>query len=335
MKARFGQLRTPRLIAVLATIACVAAACGGSSSNPGTANKIYKIGVLYPTLNDPFFVAQQQGVHAAAQEFGATIIDLGANNDAATQTTQMENLIAQHVDGILLQPADVKGILGAVGEANTANIPVDTVGEATPGAKIVTAAYFDEVQDGRNAADILMKSLPAGAKVAELLGLQGTTTAAQRQQGFDQQASTDGLNLVAKQPADFDRTKGLSVTEAILRAHPDLQGLWAQNDEMALGALKAVSEAGKQGKIVVVGTNGDPGAIAALQTGEMTATIALPPYQQGFMGIEALVMKLKGKKVCSVITEKAVTVTKDNVTTVKPQLITATPDQRYWDSCFT
>lgn len=336
MNTRFRRLRGVPLVAGLVTAMVVVGCGGGSSSGSSGSTKTWKIGVLYPTLNNPFFVAQQQGVHAAAQEFGVTVVDLSANNDASTQTTQVENLIAQHVDAILLQPVDVQGILGAVGQANQAHIPVVQVGEKPAGGQVTTAVYFDEVQDGAAGGQYLGKALSAGAKVAELLGLQGTSTAAERQQGFEKalQSGCSGCTIVAKQPADFDRSKGLSVTEAILKAHPDITGLYAANDEMALGAVKAIAEAGLQSKVVVVGNDGESDALDAVQSGTIQATNALSAYQQGFMGVEAAVKHLKGGSVCSVITEKGVFITKDNLTQAKPLLSSATPDQRYWDSCF-
>jgi ribose transport system substrate-binding protein len=336
MYLRDSRLRGVQLLAAIVSAAFVLAACGGGSANSGATAKTFKIGVLYPTLNNPFFVAQQQGVHAAAQEFGATVVDLSANNDASAQTTQVENLIAQHVDAILLQPVDVKGILGAVAKANAAHIPVVQVGEAPAGGQVATAAYFDEVQDGALAGQFLAKNVSGSAKVAELLGLQGTSTAAQRQQGFETalQSGCAGCSIVGKQPANFDRAMGLTVFQAMLRAHPEITGLYAANDEMALGAAKAISEAGKQGKVVVVGTDGEGDALDAIAAGTMSATTALSAYQQGFMGIEAAVKNLKGAKVCSVITEKGLFVTKDNFAQAKDLLNSAAPAQRYWESCF-
>ncbi|WP_254784640.1 substrate-binding domain-containing protein, partial [Vibrio cholerae] len=133
------------------------------------------------------------------------------------------------------------------------------------------------------------------AKVIQLEGIAGTSAARERGEGFMNAVKGSKMQLLASQPADFDRTKGLNVMENLLAANPDVQAVFAQNDEMALGALRAIQASGKS--VMIVGFDGTDDGIAAVERGQLAATVAQQPDMIGAIGIETADKMLKGEKV--------------------------------------
>lgn len=149
---------------------------------------------------------------------------------------------------------------------------------------------------GKIAGDYIAKKAGEGAKVIEPQGIAGTSAARERGEGFQQAVAAHKFNVLASQPADFDRTKGLNVMQNLLTAHPDVQAVFAQNDEMALGALRALQTAGKS-DVMVVGFDGTPDGEKAVNDGKLAATIAQLPDQIGAKGVDIADKVLKGEKV--------------------------------------
>ena len=296
----------------------------------------HKIGFIYPTLNNPFFVDQSKGADKAAAEKNATMIHLSGDNQVAKQVQQMEDLIAQGVDAIVVQAVDTAGIVSAVKEANAAGIPVFTTGERIQGADVVTAIFFDNIESGELGGRWISDNLEGG-NVLELVGILGTETARQKSEGF-QKGLKEGkngakFNLVASQPAEYDRTKAVQVTENVLQAN-DIAVIYAANDEMALGAARAVEEAGLTGKVAIIGNDGTSDAIDAVKKGTMAATIATPGYLQGFIAVETALHHLGDGKVPAVIPEQSTPITKENVEQADAVLHGTEPDQRYWRALY-
>ncbi|MCG2963297.1 substrate-binding domain-containing protein, partial [Escherichia coli] len=132
----------------------------------------------------------------------------------------------------------------------------------------------DNVKGGQMAAEYVVKTLGENAKVAELEGVPGASATRERGSGFHNIAD-EQLDVVAKQSADFDRTKGLTVMENVLQGNPDIQAVFAHNDEMALGAIEAITSSGKD--IAVIGFDGNEDALKAVESGALTATVAQQP----------------------------------------------------------
>lgn len=130
----------------------------------------------------------------------------------------------------------------------------------------------------------------------QLEGITGTSAARERGEGFNTGAKEHKFNVLASQPADFDRTKGLNVMQNLLTAHPTVQAVFAQNDEMALGALRALQTAGRD-DVLVVGFDGTNDGIKAVEGGKLGATIAQRPDQIGIVGVQIADKVLKGEKV--------------------------------------
>jgi len=145
------------------------------------------------------------------------------------------------------------------------------------------------------AGDFMAEKLGKGAKVIQLEGLPGTSAARDRGAGFEEAAKANGFKVLASQPADFDRTKGLNVMENLLANYGDVQGVFAQNDEMALGAMRALQAANK--KVVIVGFDGTDDGVAAVKRGVMAGTIAQQPALIGSLGVKTADKVLKGQMV--------------------------------------
>ena len=144
------------------------------------------------------------------------------------------------------------------------------------------------------AAEYIIQKLGEKVKVAELEGIPGASATRERGEGFHKVADQK-LTVVAKQSAAFDRSKGLTVAENMLQANPDIQAIFAQNDEMALGAIEAAKSANK--KIFIVGFDGTQDGLKAVEAGTMAATIAQQPELMGQQGLDAAVKVAKGEKV--------------------------------------
>lgn len=255
-----------------------------------------KVALVVSTLNNPFFVTLQQGAKDKAKELGLDLIVLDSQNDPAKELANVEDVLNQGIKVLLLNPADSDAAKASVRAANKKKIPVLTLDRSASGGKVVSHIASDNVAGGKMAGEIVIKKLNGKGNVVELQGIPGASAARDRGQGFNSVIKgASGIKVVARQAADFDRTKGLNVMENILQAQPSIDAVFAHNDEMALGAIKAIQAAKRN--IVVVGFDATDDAVAAVKEGSMYATIAQQPARIGSLGIEAAQKVIKGEKV--------------------------------------
>jgi ribose transport system substrate-binding protein len=297
-------------VLILATLtAALAAGCqrGGGNGGGGA-----KIGLSISTLDNPFFVSMRSGAQQAAKDQGVQLLVADAQNDSATQQDDVQNFVTQQVDAILVNPVDPKAIVPAIQAANQANIPVLCLDRGASGGEVETLIASDNVKGGMIAGEEMLELVGSG-NIAQLEGIPGTDPARDRGQGFEQAISAqDDVELVASQTANFDRAEGLNVTENILQANPDIKGIFAQNDEMALGAVRALR--GRAGSDVkVVGFDGIEDALKAIQSGKMNATVAQQPDKIGSLGVENAMKVIDDRSVAKNIPVEVKLVTKDNV----------------------
>lgn len=203
------------------------------------------------------------------------------------------------VELILINPTDSDAVGSAVSAAsaasaaNRAKVPVITLDRGANSGAVACHIASDNVAGGKMAGEFILEKLGGKGKVVELEGIPGTTAARDRGQGFNE-AIKDKLEVVARQAADFDRTKGLSVMENIIQAQPEFAAVFAHNDEMALGAMKALEAAGR--KVLLVGFDATDDAVKAVKEGQMTATVAPKPAEIGAKGVQAAADLLAGKE---------------------------------------
>ncbi|MFA0234542.1 MULTISPECIES: ribose ABC transporter substrate-binding protein RbsB [unclassified Vibrio] len=251
--------------------------------------------IVLSTLNNPFFVTMKDGAEAKAEELGYKLIVLDSQNDPSKELSNIEDLTIRGVKAILINPTDSDAVSNAIRMANRSNIPVLTLDRGASRGDVVSHIASDNVIGGEMAGHFIMEKVGEKAKVIQLEGIAGTSAARERGEGFMNAVNGSDLELLASQPADFDRTKGLNVMENLLAANPDVQAVFAQNDEMALGALRAVQASGKD--VMIVGFDGTEDGIAAVNRGLLGATVAQQPDLIGSLGIEMADKVLKGETV--------------------------------------
>ncbi len=261
----------------------------------GNASKENSIGLVISTLNNPFFVTLKEGAEAEAKKLGLNLIVLDSQNDPAKELSNVEDLLSRQIRVLLLNPADSDAAGRAVKRANESRVPVITLDRSASSGQVVSHIASDNAAGGKMAGEFLIQQLGEGAKVVELEGLPGTNAARERGKGFNATAANGDLNVVARQAADFDRTKGLNVMEDILQGQKDIAGVFAHNDEMALGALRAIEASGRN--IMVVGFDATDDAVAAIKAGKMAATVAQQPAMIGSLGVKTATEVLAGKPV--------------------------------------
>ena len=254
------------------------------------------IALVISTLNNPFFVTLKDGAQKEANKLGYNLVVLDSQNNPAKELANVQDLTVRGAKLMLINPTDSDAVGNAVKMANQANIPVITLDRQAAKGEVVSHIASDNVAGGKMAGDFIANKLGEGAKVIELQGIAGTSAARERGAGFKQAVTAHKFSILGSQPADFDRTKGLNVMQNLMTAHSDVQAVFAQNDEMALGALRALQTAGK-GDVIVVGFDGTADGIKAVQSGKMAATVAQQPDQIGVIGIETADKFLKGQKV--------------------------------------
>ncbi|MFH9743942.1 substrate-binding domain-containing protein [Streptomyces anulatus] len=293
---------------------CVALVVGAVSFfNSGTSGGTTKVGMSLSTLNNPFFVQMKEGAQAEAEKAGIDLTVTDAQNDASQQANQLQNFTSSGVSSIIVNPVDSDAVGPGVRSANKADIPVIAADRGVNKARTATLVASDNVAGGKLAADALADKLGGKGSIVILQGTAGTSASRERGAGFAEglKAYPD-IKVVAKQPADFDRTKGLDVMTNLIQSHPGVTGVFAENDEMALGAAKALG--GKAGKSVsVVGFDGTPDGLKAVEAGTLYASVAQQPAELGKIAVRNAVKAAKDEKVESTVKVPVKVVTRENV----------------------
>ncbi|SEG01410.1 ribose transport system substrate-binding protein [Caloramator fervidus] len=267
-----------------------------SGCNKTSQESTKKIGMVISTLNNPFFVSMKEGAEKKAKELGYEIVILDSQNDASKERSNVEDLVQQGISVLIINPTDSDAVANSIAVAQQNNIPVITVDRAANGVEVTCHIASDNVKGGKLAAQFILDKLGGKAKIVELQGIPGASATRDRGKGFHEVVDGNAnVKVVASQPADFDRQKGLNVMENIIQANPDFDAVFAHNDEMALGAIKALNAANK--KALVVGFDGTQDAVDAVKSGEMAATIAQQPDVMGSLAVENAVKLIKGETI--------------------------------------
>ena len=267
------------------------------------------IGLSVSTQNNPFFVTLVEGAKKAADAVGVSLTVVDAGDDVTKQVSDIEDLISKDISVLVVNPVDSDAVTGAVQAAKDKGVRVISVDRAVNGVEIDCQIASDNVLGAELATQYIVDMVGEGAKVAELQGTSGASAAIDRGTGFHNIADAK-LDVVASQVANFDRTEGMSVMENILQANGDIKAVFAANDEMALGAVEAVSGAGKN--VVIVGFDATDDAIAAIKEGRMAATIAQQPDLIGSTAIENAMKLISGEGIPTSIPVEVTLITKEN-----------------------
>ena len=265
-----------------------------------------KVAMILKTLSNPFWVNMEEGIKEEADKLGVDVEILASQSeeDLQGQLRIFEDLLNKDYDGIGFAPLSPVNLIPQAVNAYKKGIPtvnidekVDTAELKKAGGNVNAFVTTDNVKVGEQAGQFIVDTIKTG-KVAIIEGKSGNASGEARKTGAENIfKATDGIELVTSQPADWDRNKALDVVTNMLQRYPDLKAIYAANDTMALGALQAVQNAGKQDKIIVVGTDGAPEALDSVKAGKLTATIAQDSAEIGKESLRLLVKAIKEGKV--------------------------------------
>ncbi len=291
----------------------------------------YTVAFTVPTMNNPFFVDQIAGAQKAADERGIELLTTGADNAVNQQIEQIEDYITQNVDGMIVHAVDTTGIVTGIEALNEAGIPVVTTAEKPTGGKVTCAVTWDNYQDGYSAGKYIAEALGGKGKVCELSGVAGQQSSREKSQGFqDAIAEYPDMELLASQPAEFDRAKAMDAMENFLQSFDVIDAVYASNDEMALGAIQAIKAEGRMEEIFVMGNDGTADAIKAIEAGEMAVSNATPPFLQGYCAVDMIYRALKGEDIPDTIIEQSTIITKENLDEADHILFGVDEEDWYW-----
>ncbi len=246
----------------------------GCKNQANNTSQPKKVAIIVSTLNNPWFVFLAQTAAAKAKELGYDSRIFDSQNNTALETDHFENAIATGYKAILFNPTDANGSIVNVNKAKAAGVPVfcmDREVNSTDGAtsQILSDSYSGSADVGKYFVQTMHKT----GKYVELLGLVSDNNTWNRSKGFHSVVDFyPALKMVAQQSAEFDQNKAMEVTESILQAHPDINGIFCGNDAMALGAYQALVAAGKAGKVKVFGFDGAADVVQSIRDGKITAT---------------------------------------------------------------
>ena len=310
------KLRKTLAVVASATLLCTSlTACnrdsGGTDAAGDSANK--SITFALSTQANSFMVKMREGAQKKADELGLTINFQDASDDSATQANQLANAAATGAGAVIVNPTDSDAMAPAVKQLTDAKIPVVAVDRAVNNAEVSSYIASDNVGGGKQAAKALSEAIHGEGEILVLQGKTGSSASRERGQGFDEGLKdSPNIKVVAKQTAEFERVKGLDVTTNLLQAHPNIKAIFAENDEMALGAIEALGD--KAGKdVIVVGFDGVEDALKAIKEGTMYASIAQQPADMAAQAVVEASKLLKGESATKEMQVDVVTVTKENV----------------------
>jgi ribose transport system permease protein len=296
------------ILAGIATVVLVTAAIGfrvGSTVPEKTGT--FTVAFVPKALNSPFWADMQQAAEQEAAALGIQLVSLAADRetDVERQYQIIENLIQQEVDAILLSPSGSKELVPAIRKANDAGIPVllldtriDSAAAESVGAEVLTYIGSDNFEGGAVAGRYLATKLGGRGNIAIIEGISGHETADQRRQGFLAGIEGQpGIRVVASQTANWERARGYTVAENLLQAHPDLDAIFAANDEMALGALEAVAAARRLERVQVIGFDAIPDALTNIRSRRLLGSVAQFPGEMGRLGVRHAVALVRDGEV--------------------------------------
>ncbi len=261
--------------------------------------------LLVCNMAHPFFVDLVKGAEDAAEELNVDVLTYDAQDDSAQQVRQVEDSLVLGVDALIINPTDVDALVPAVRQAIDAGIPVFTADRDV--RNVGQEAYIgtNNVEAAKEGAQKMLALLEdAGRekpwKAVVLDGTPGSSAAIERGQGFmdilEPLVEAGDVEIVAKLTAHFDRARGLNVMQDIIATDKEIDAVITANDEMALGAITAMKEAGLgigyPDGTIVVGFDAITDAFEAIRKGEMDATVAQAPYLMGYWGVHAAYAKL-------------------------------------------
>jgi len=251
-----------------------------------------RVGMILTNFENPFFQEMKEGAVERARRDNIFLEIVSSEDSPVRELHEIRRFIDERVDVIIVTPTNSHAVSRGVALANEAKIPVITLDRESVRGDVASHIGSNNLLGGNLAAGYLQMRLGRGAKIVELQGNSETTASVNRSRGFDQGAMGD-LDIMLRENAAFKRENSYEIMKRVLREEIDVDGVFAHNDESALGAVQAVEESGRD--IVVVGFDGIEEAEKAIEEGRMAATIKQNPYEMGYIGVESAIKLSQGQ----------------------------------------
>lgn len=271
------------------------------------------IAVFTKNQTNPYFQTVRVGAEQAAKAMGAKVVHyIPTKPDSIPeQLSQIEDVIVKKPSAIVFIPVDYKAMVPGVEEINEAHIPVVNVTDRSAGGKFLAFVGADDYSLGLETGRYLLKDMGGKGNVVILEGVKGSLTNIDRVRGFnDAIKEFKDVKLLASQPANYQRLQGLQVMENLMQSHPQIDGVLAANDAMAVGAIEALDGANRKAK--VVGINGTKEAVDAIKSGKLLASGDYNGFLQGCIGTMVAIRSLRGESIVSEVVLKPTVVNASN-----------------------
>lgn len=292
------------VLATLVILGCVAIA---------SAEETIKVGVSYQNMANEFITYMADACRAKAEELGVELVELDGQGDASTQLQQIESFITSECDAIILNPYDASGCVPCVVAANEAGIPIVVVNGSVNNVDDASCYIGgDTVDSGRQAMQMMADKLEGKGNIVVILGPTSHSAQLDRSQGIDEVlANYPDIKIIAQETANWDRAEAMTLMENWLQMGEQIDGVVGQNDEMAIGALKAIQAAGLE--IPVVGIDAIADALALVGTGELIGTVYQDAVGQGAGAVELAVKLANGETVEKETLIPYISITQENL----------------------
>jgi ribose transport system substrate-binding protein len=288
-----------------------------TSSNSTPANNTSssakpKVVVVLKTLSSQYWKFVQAGAQKAFADLNVDgkVIGPASESQIMEQVNMMQDALSQSPQALVVSPTQPPADIPTFQQYKQKGVPVLLIDTDAKWDDKTTFIGTDNLTAGKKAGELLASKLHKGDKVAIIGGALGNPAMDDRSKGAKDAMTAAGLQVVAQQPADSDKAKAMTVMENILQTNPDLKGVYAGNDDMALGALRAVKD--KKLNVAVIGTDGTVEAVQSILDGGLAGTIAQSPYDMGYKGVEGAVKVIKGEKIDKRIDSGVDVITRDN-----------------------
>lgn len=272
------------------------------------------IAVVLKTLSSQYWKIVAAGAQAAADKYDVDLIVLGppTEDNVLQQINMVEDVLAQKPDALVFSPSQPATAVSALTKVRKAGIPVLLVDTGMPEKYTDYSSFIgtDNIAAGKAGGEALAKQLKKGDKVLLLDGAPGNPSTTMRIDGGKEVLEAAGMVIASRQPAYSDRERAYTTTQNVLQSTPDIAGVFAANDEEALGALRALQQSGKNVPIIGVDANGD--ALQAILAGDLYGSVAQGNYEMGYLGVEKALDVIAGKTIEKRIDSGATMITKEN-----------------------